>query len=379
MSEELGQLVIDLISYVINNTNFLTWIFYDMMESVLWFMRSLAILTCSLAEYSEILLYVFYTYLGQYYYMRVAFIYLVFFIFIITFAGKNNKKVVIVYTSKVLDKAGQETIKSKVAEKVHELKSLIDKLKSPQDQSKSGEFSKKIDKALIELKKVQNLHIEYKDAVMDSHNRVIESLGGKVEKVNKVDETLSEEEKTDFNESTSENKEKTTEVSQGKIENKAKISESNPVKFENKAKIFEPKKIESKANNFENNEVEAKSVKIENKDINELIAQEVPEESKHAEDKTRKNSENLEKDLSPKFENSEKDQEPTLSKQEEFKRDEENVRKPMPFKPAVFAPRPAPISISRQPPAPRGKIVPPAPSERSKYVPPPIIKSSPFG
>ena len=376
MSEELGQLVIDLIALVINDTSYLSWIFYDIMDSVLWFMRSLAICICSLAEYCENLLYSFNSYLGQYYYLKVALIYLVFFVFMSSFAGKNKRKVAVVYTSKVLDKDSQETVKSKVAEKVQELKSLIDKLNSPPEQSKSGDFSKKIDKALIELKKVQNLHCEYKDSVINSHNRVIELLGGKLEIVNKAEKNDAEWERTDFLENAREN-----EVIQTKVEIEAKISESRLAKTENKAKILEnlPKKIESKPNIFEKNETKMKSDTIDNKDINELIAQEVPEENKHAEDKTRKNSENLEKDLSPKLENSEKDQEPTQPKQEELKREEEIMRKPVPFKPAVFTPRPAPINISRQPPAPRGKIVPPAPSERSKYVPPPIIKSSPFG
>ena len=100
----------------------------------------------------------------------------IFVIFIIYLLTAKKKQGHIIYIRKTLNQTAQQSVKDEVQAKVKEIKSLIDRIKPSQNNNKQGDFIKKLDQAILEIKTIQDLHNEFKQEILDSHAQIIESL-----------------------------------------------------------------------------------------------------------------------------------------------------------------------------------------------------------
>jgi hypothetical protein len=242
-------------------------------------------------------------------------------VFILIALSQSHRKVEVTHIKKTLTPKQLEEIKAKIRAQANELKAQVELIKSKLMPGQSPEFLSKINEAYSELEIIQSLHNQFKDEIIDSHQKIIEILSGKPETSSIPAENLKSE---------------------------------NPLK------------------------TPAPEVKIPVK------YPENPEEIEEIHNKTRKNSENSEENLKKPSEPKDPEKTPPKEepKQEEKKEsrptDLKSEVKAEPFKPKIFMPRPGPVSIPRQVPVMRGKVGVSSSSDRAKYSAP-AVKSSPFG
>ena len=310
----------------------------------------------------------------------------------------RKKKIQVIYVHKKIDTNAQQVIKDKVQTKMKEIKTFAEKFRAEHEGTKNHDFTKRLDQAILEIKTIQDLHNEFKQEIIDSHYQIIESLApNKNPMVTRKELECSSawDVKKFDNQSHEKKDEKNITEEIVKLEEytppPANHFEANPVVKENKLSVPEihqsnpfgpPKKIpELKKLPLAINRVNNRGGLPANNPPKVFSENIVVKEHAEIPDYTNKTNESEEK-IS-------KEQEdvieipPSIPKafvEKKETRDGNEILKtmnPVKLPPKVVIPRPAPIIAPRPPPL-RGKGVRPM-EDRSKYVPPPTVKSSPFG
>ena len=103
----------------------------------------------------------------------------IFVLVLIRFLYSEKNKSNIIFVKKILDDKGQKNVKEKLLEKMKEVRGFIEELKA----EKKNDLNDKIDQAMNEIKKIQDLHNEFKEDILDSHTQIIDSLTGNKKKI----------------------------------------------------------------------------------------------------------------------------------------------------------------------------------------------------
>ena len=258
----------------------------------------------------------------------------IFVLVLIRFLYSEKNKSNIIFVKKILDDKGQKNVKEKLLEKMKEVRGFIEELKA----EKKNDLNDKIDQAMNEIKKIQDLHNEFKEDILDSHTQIIDSLTGNKKKIEIGRNGLERQGFCNDYESIEQKNEENLnfnyETKQGLVVPEVHISNPfahNGIKSENRPqKLSIP--IINKYPKIPRPQEEVKNEKIEKNDF--LPEKKIPTIEKKSP------SENLIPNQS--------------------------ISKPI----TTNAFRPPPI---------RGKGTKPISDDRSKYIPPQSIKSNPFG
>ena len=288
-------------------------------------------------------------------------------LFFILFALNQSKKTaVITHVIKTLDPGQQVTLKTKLKEQTADIKTQVDSLKASLASRQTSNYSIKINEAYIELGKIQNLHNEFKMEIIDSHQKIIESLLGSTGKEGQ--EKNEKGETRDVREAREVRDARDARDARGEREARDARDNEKGKPARDEVRNKDPK-------------MKDEAAKSEEKFENPSLAKGATEvygsnDALDVQDKTRKNSENTDKPdkrpaQSPFISNT-----PPHEAQAEVPKDQAKADPP---KPKIFNPRPAPVNIPRNPVPVRGKVPTNPTSERPKYAAPSTIKSSPFG
>jgi hypothetical protein len=256
----------------------------------------------------------------------------------IYFLTPKAKKAKVIYVKKTIDPKSKEIIKELVKSKFKELKTLIDSNRNALDYNNSPEFAKKMDQVILEIKKIIDLHKEFKNEILDSHYKIISDLCPE----KSVTASLEVQK---------------PEVPEHLHEVNNKINSEEIIEPNLPSRNLRPPNIQTKS-----------PFPIKDSKIPRDALPQNPQFPKKKEEPL-----GLEKNSST----------PEAFEEQKINKIEKNelglpsnpIEIPRP-KPVI--PRPVPIGLPKLPPI-RGKANKPTTEERSKYVPPSTIKSSPFG
>lgn len=276
-------------------------------------------------------------------------------LFLVAYCLAPKKRLAkVIYIHKKIDEKDQKSIREAVQGKIKELKTALDSLHSVKDGNKNSDFIKALDHALIEIRSIQDLHNEFKHEIIDSHSQIIDSLTpANAKNANSISqlnhhEQVKDDQGLDGNHL------------QSPPNNELKVPEiqSNPFAMPKKVQVLktvpELKQLPLRAKPFAVPEAEV--AKKEIPQVNSL-----------------ENGESINNPIEEK---------PGIINPEEnlIHKEEKNE---ISF-PKTIAKLPGKAIIPKFPAIPkavpiRGKAGRPIIEDRSKYVPPPTIKSNPFG